>query len=942
MDSQSKKQQFTLLSSISNYHYIDYPSFGMNPKYRPTKQHVRFLDHILYDPTQRTTKEGLPIRKYIPASPRNKLSYFTMSEECEYQLSKVIAHLLKLETLSEVTHTLGATFETEPQELETEEPPSKKRKHTAKLVSVNPRLLCDSIGVDLNKILNSANQNRNLYTKFQENLISDGLINWRLHDNQQDICVMSDINTTTGLLVPNSYVHVTCTRTYTGEQVVKCTCDIYNIIKRAATNNVELLPGQEFDLDNKLTCMHCRFYFENLTNVHEDINYNNQSKMIQIVKSSFQYMNDPVQLLGNPVPKGTTKFSVKGHNNYSVVNISFPNGKCYAKCQNGMCKARMQNKKKVPKQFKLSATTHLCSHLNTLYTHLYVLKQNFPDYFTGNCNVETEPNFVEQNSDNIEDSNLTQKLPGSFNASTGLWEYKSLSNHKPHEMFDPSLIKHTQYRNSLITDQKLNSSNGLYSSLHLTPNHSDESGQPIPCDCGAGYGDSSSYVNNGSATLYTRMGPVDCKFADLKCSGGNCMQYYQKEAQERGIFFYSSQTCAGDEVGWDFISLVMKTKISFTGYCNEMTRRYSTNNVLSGHFMSPNTFISWFFGWLAAFKTDFRKEIDPWCSHNPEILACDGTHIGVSLRNMKLDNPVTSPDNAIVLKSLHKRGNRVIITDVEARRHLKYMSNKYLGKISQGKELNEQEEGARSVNLLQVVNNMGQPDLYNILETFLQQRQDTEFLHCLARVFHLLSGDAAMSSVAPFPSHPIILLACQNINNIPVLNKYLEELKAFSVDLADLIHLSVKHDCSEITKKFLQFLITSIEEVHCNNRDPPVANEQQQTYYPPGGTAYYFTENGNKLRDMPTYDVCKTSNKKNYDDNPSVEDHCNKYYPDVSFGGYGYMFLWFCPIHGHSYGFHLINSAEGRKDPFSSIYKYMEKPPKHIFMTLHASFQSTV
>ena len=90
--------------------------------------------------------------------------------------------------------------------------------------------------------------------------------------------------------------------------------------------------------------------------------------------------------------------------------------------------------------------------------------------------------------------------------------------------------------------------------------------------------------------------------------------------------------------------------------------------------MSPNTFICWFFGWLAAFKIDFRKEVDPWCSYNPEILASDGTHIGVSLRNMKLDKPITSPDNDVVLNSLHIRGNRVIITDVDARRHLKYIS----------------------------------------------------------------------------------------------------------------------------------------------------------------------------------------------------------------------------------------------------------------------------
>ena len=63
------------------------------------------------------------------------------------------------------------------------------------------------------------------------------------------------------------------------------------------------------------------------------------------------------------------------------------------------------------------------------------------------------------------------------------------------------------------------------------------------------------------------------------------------------------------------------------------------------------------------------------------------------------------------------------------------------------------------------------------------------------------------------------------------------------------------------------------------------------------------------------------SKKDNYDDNPEVDDPCKKYYPNVSFGGYGYMFLWFCPMHGHSYGFHLITSAEGRKDPFSSLFK---------------------
>ncbi|MDA8031990.1 MAG: hypothetical protein MPK62_12885, partial [Alphaproteobacteria bacterium] len=58
---------------------------------------------------------------------------------------------------------------------------------------------------------------------------------------------------------------------------------------------------------------------------------------------------------------------------------------------------------------------------------------------------------------------------------------------------------------------------------------------------------------------------------------------------------------------------------------------------------------------------------------------------------------------------------------------------------------------------------------------------------------------------------------------------------------------------------------------------------------------------------------------------------CLQKFSGVSYGGYGYMFIWFCPIHGHTYGFHLINKAEGRRDPFCSLYKFLEDMPKHIF-----------
>ena len=81
---------------------------------------------------------------------------------------------------------------------------------------------------------------------------------------------------------------------------------------------------------------------------------------------------------------------------------------------------------------------------------------------------------------------------------------------------------------------------------------------------------------------------------------------------------------------------------------------------------------------------------------------------------------------------------------------------------------------------------------------------------------------------------------------------------------------------------------------------------------------------------MPTYkaDIEKEKNKKK--EVYLVDDQC-RMYPLVSFGGYSYILLWFCALHGHSYGFHLIDGAEGRKDPFCSLVKYMPDMPDELF-----------
>ena len=114
----------------------------------------------------------------------------------------------------------------------------------------------------------------------------------------------------------------------------------------------------------------------------------------------------------------------------------------------------------------------------------------------------------------------------------------------------------------------------------------------------------------------------------------NCSLEYT--GKDKSIFFLSRVTCAGDEIGWDFISMVQNTKTSFTAL------RYRTINMSSAPFMNIKTFVNWIFAWMARMEIDFRREVDPWCKHKPMIVVCDGTHIGVSSRYLKLDNPVTA------------------------------------------------------------------------------------------------------------------------------------------------------------------------------------------------------------------------------------------------------------------------------------------------------------
>jgi hypothetical protein len=434
----------------------------------------------------------------------------------------------------------------------------------------------------------------------------------------------------------------------------------------------------------------------------------------------------------------------------------------------------------------------------------------------------------------------------------------------------------------------------------------------------------------GTATLYARNGAIEVELYARKCLEGQCQLTYLDEAKSHSIFFLSKFTCVGDEIGWDFVALVQKTKISFTGFCSEMSRRYATTNVLSVPFMSPNTFSNWFFGWLSAFKIDFRKEIDPWCGHQPKLLACDGTHIGVSMKMLRLDHPVTEtdkPDEVVV--PLHKRFGRVLIFDKVARYHLRYLCKRHLKKLKGREVVSDELLQDRTAHMFAILEERQEPDQLQFIKSFVDQTVGPKILDAMAKLLYLLSSDAAISSVLPFPCHDLIYEICGVMSEYAPAGELIQKLKKYSSEVPALFTAAKTTDALDMCIAFILSVVQQVRQTHQDDRPVQPASPIAGSYNPEKGVAYYFTEHGQQLRKQPKYNISGSGKHANYDD--AVEEPCQKIYPKVSLGGYSYMFLWFCPVHGHTYGFHLIKSGEGRKDPFSSLFKYAETAPEEIF-----------
>ena len=447
MSSVTAKQQLSVLCSISNWpkwHHVNVSGVGQR-----TTQNTHFSQHLQYDPQSDYNENGVLRQNYIPTSPRNRLMYFLKCDDQTHSFMAVLRKLLEYDRFGESVVPADTVFRSDFEIDDSQPPPEKRRRRRRgiRAVAVPLHSLSRSVNVEESSVRNSAQQQRNIFIEFMEQMASDtGTIQWRFHDADEDVVVMSDINPLSGSISPNSFVHVSALIEDEGELFIKCTCAIYETVQRAAKQEIDLFPtGVEVVLDKDSTCMHCRLYREKLVHciptILDTLDKTTLPPLFHKVYHGLDRQDTPILLLGDVFHKGTTKFSVKGDSGHSMVHLTYFNGKYSSTCLNGMCKVMLRNKKKVSKSITLDKCGDACSHLKALITHFDFLSSLFPEGSfddSSDAGLAAPPAEVE----NLEDAGTRPLEPTWFDVETGFWQSKSLSQHQPkQDQFDENLVR---------------------------------------------------------------------------------------------------------------------------------------------------------------------------------------------------------------------------------------------------------------------------------------------------------------------------------------------------------------------------------------------------------------------------------------------------------------------------------------------------------------------
>ena len=456
-----------------------------------------------------------------------------------------------------------------------------------------------------------------------------------------------------------------------------------------------------------------------------------------------------------------------------------------------------------------------------------------------------------------------------------------------------------------------------------------------------------------------------------------CDKYYDFSTE--GIFLWSLETCVGDELFHCFLEARGLHEEFLSSFCKERTNIYRYCDSKSAPFLSEDTFIACFFGWIANWDIDYCDIFskDPFCGHNPEILACDGVHVGVAVRFLSKSTPITKSEIPEVKPVGNRRYNRTLLpgTDDATKKKRTYIRNycKYdilkMEKTTENATRNESFDtdsecsdgkevvsGPISNSKSELLKTLTDGRFKTFLSRVLLKQYENQLLKKCARLLLALTSGAALVSFFPWSDLKTLESVFQSLQNDKNnRQKHMEALESFRVQFSDIIECAHKFNHTDEVTDFFLYLIEEVRGMHADDvlsQDSKDINaDVLAPFNPTTGISYYFTEKGGQIRHTPVYAM--DGNKKiinynsmlliklivflgeavstNHDDIPEKDDLCTKQYPKVPAAGWTYCFLFFCPLHGHCYGFHLIKGSEGRKDPFYAMYKYMRQAPKVLF-----------
>ena len=193
------------------------------------------------------------------------------------------------------------------------------------------------------------------------------------------------------------------------------------------------------------------------------------------------------------------------------------------------------------------------------------------------------------------------------------------------------------------------------------------------------------------------------------------------------------------------------------------------------------------------------------------------------LHNMNLEKfrkPVTCADDPRCLKPTHKCNTRLLLPKKIHREHLRYLTLKMLKKLPCNEEMDMDEEATKTNQMVVYATTVCGQEAISFLLAFAQKTEEEEVLKCMAHILYMMSGDSALSSVVPFDCHDLLISTCEDIKANVQVDRKLEELKYFCIEISELLKLSLIHDVSDMIVAFLQYLVQQITAVHSNNRIP--------------------------------------------------------------------------------------------------------------------------